>query len=157
MKLEWLEPAANDAPATAEDLAAVGVVYEYREVDPAHFQPMLDTFMAARGYVTQDEVAMTADMPNFDELCDKFSGEHRHPDDEVRYVVEGEGIFDIRSKDDRWIRVTVTPGDMVIVPAGLYHRFFLTDTKTIRCVRLFTSPEGWVAHYRSDDERSASQ
>ena len=58
------------------------------------------------------------------------------------------GIFDLRSKDDRWMRAQVTAGDVLVVPRGLYHRFFLTDSCSIRCVRLFQDPTGWKPHYR---------
>jgi 1,2-dihydroxy-3-keto-5-methylthiopentene dioxygenase len=63
-------------------------------------------------------------------------------------VLEGEGVFDIRSRDDRWMRVTVEEGDLIIVPKNRHHRFFLTDRKTIRCVRLFQDQSGWVPQYR---------
>ena len=74
--------------------------------------------------------------------------EHLHTDDEVRFVLAGEGIFDIRSADDRWMRVEVEAGDLLVVPANLHHRFFLTDREEIRCVRLFKDSAGWVPVYR---------
>ena len=40
-----------------------------------------------------------------------------------------------------------------MVPANLHHRFFLTDSKHIRCVRLFKDAAGWVAHYRNDSNQ----
>jgi len=42
----------------------------------------------------------------------------------------------------------VEPGDLLVVPANRHHRFLLTDMRSIRCVRLFQDPAGWVAHYR---------
>ena len=33
------------------------------------------------------------------------------------------------------------------MPAGLRHWFNLCDDRTIRCIRLFQDPSGWVAHY----------
>jgi len=72
------------------------------------------------------------------------------PDDFIFpvFVLEGEGIFDIRSKGDRWMRVKVEAGDLIVVPKERYHRFELTETKTIRCVRLFQDASGWVPEYR---------
>lgn len=64
-------------------------------------------------------------------------------------MLEGAGVFDIRSSDDRWMRVVVEPGDLLVVPARRYHRFELTEARTIRCVRLFQDMSGWVPHYRA--------
>ena len=148
MQLAWLEPKTETETIGLDDLAQVGVFYERLELDPNNFQPSLDKLKSDRGYVEQDEVALRPDTENLDGICAKFADEHLHTDDEVRFVLEGEGIFDIRSTDDRWMRVTVETGDLIVVPANLHHRFFLTDRKEIRCVRLFKDSSGWVPHYR---------
>ncbi len=150
MKLSWLEPSPGQAPCTITDLTATGVVHEHLPVDPAAFQPSLDTLKSERGYAEQDEVELSPDTPNLDQICAKFIDEHLHTDDEVRYVLEGEGIFDIRSTTDQWMRVTVQQGDLLVVPANLHHRFLLTERKHIRCVRLFKDAAGWVPHYRDE-------
>ena len=54
--------------------------------------------------------------------------EHLHAHDEVRLVIEGTGYFDIRDTCDNWVRVELEKGDMILLPAGIYHRFTL-DTK----------------------------
>ena len=67
----------------------------------------------------------------------------------VAHAVENRvGIFDIRAADGRWMRVAVEAGDLIVVPADLYHRFFLTERQQIRCVRLFKDAAGWVPEYR---------
>lgn len=147
MELTWLEPHANE-PIEPTELEGVGVVHERLEVSPDDYQPTLDRLKAARGYVEQDIIELRPDTDGLDAICAKFADEHLHTDDEVRFVLEGEGIFDIRSRDDRWMRVRVQKGDLLVVPANLHHRFFLTDAKTIRCVRLFKDASGWVPHYR---------
>lgn len=152
MKLQWLEPNDNQEPISSADLEAVGVLSERLELESDAFQPTLDQLKADRGYVEQDIIELQPDTPNLDALCAKFVGEHLHMDDEVRYVLEGEGIFDLRSQDDRWMRVTVEPGDLIVVPANLHHRFLLTSRKHIRCVRLFKDSSGWVPHYRHASE-----
>lgn len=55
---------------------------------------------------------------------EKFYEEHLHTDPETRMIVEGVGYFDIRSPEsDKWIRVELEAGDMISIPAGIYHRF----------------------------------
>lgn len=152
MKLQWLEPQESQPSLRVSDLEAVGVLAERLELAPDAFQPGLDELKAERGYVEQDIIELQPDTPNLDALCAKFVDEHLHTDDEVRFVLEGEGIFDLRSEGDRWMRVTVEPGDLLVVPANLHHRFLLTERKHIRCVRLFKDTSGWVPHYRHASE-----
>ncbi len=152
MKLQWLEPNDTQESISHSDLEAVGVLAERLELDADAFQPALDKLKTQRGYVEQDVIELQPETPNLDALCAKFVDEHLHTDDEVRYVLEGEGIFDLRSQDDRWMRVTVEPGDLLVVPANLHHRFLLTERKHIRCVRLFKDSSGWVPHYRHASE-----
>lgn len=149
MKAHWLrDDDTLGERITAAELTEEGVTYEALATAPSRYQPPLDALKADKGYVEQDVIALRPDTPNLEAICDKFVDEHRHTEDEVRFVLEGEGIFDIRSRDDRWMRVKVEPGDLIVVPENRHHRFMLTDDKTIRCVRLFKDRSGWVPHYR---------
>lgn len=148
MRLSWLDEAPGADPIAEAELERVGVLYRYLSTDPSIFEPALSEVCRQRGYVARDEVCLTPQTPNLEELNKKFIGEHLHTDDEVRFVLEGAGIFDIRSADDRWMRVEVGPGDLLVVPKDLYHRFLLTELSMIRCVRLFQDKAGWVPVYR---------
>ena len=75
---------------------------------------------------------------------DKFFAEHLHTDEEIRFVVGGAGIFDLRDTTDQWMRVHVEAGDLIIVPANKYHRFTLDEQRTITCKRLFQDTSGWT-------------
>lgn len=129
-------------------LSDEGVLTEALPLDGEAYQPFLDELRSGRGYVAQDEVRLAPDTPNLEAICAKFVDEHLHTDDEVRFVLEGEGIFDIRSNDDRWMRIVVGPGDLIVVPANKHHRFMLTEAKHIRCARLFKDQSGWTPVYR---------
>jgi 1,2-dihydroxy-3-keto-5-methylthiopentene dioxygenase len=146
MKATWLD---RTQALSTDELLANDVYYAKLDTDPAQFQAPIDRLKAERGYIEQDEVKLSPATPNLDAICAKFVDEHFHDDDEVRFVLEGEGIFDIRSRDDHWMRVVVERGDLIVVPANRHHRFLLTETKNIHCVRLFKDTTGWTPHYRS--------
>jgi 1,2-dihydroxy-3-keto-5-methylthiopentene dioxygenase len=149
MKAHWLEGPKDGQPITIDALRAEGVHFETLPTEPELYRDPIDRLKADKGYVEQDQVALSPATPGLDEICAKFIDEHLHDEDEVRFVLEGAGIFDIRSRDDRWMRVTVEEGDLIVVPEKRHHRFMLTDAKTIRCVRLFKDRSGWVPHYRT--------
>jgi 1,2-dihydroxy-3-keto-5-methylthiopentene dioxygenase len=77
----------------------------------------------------------------------KFDKVHTHSDDEVRYIIDGEGIFGFVLPDGRQVELTVETGDYINVPADTEHWFHLTEKRRIKAVRYFTSAEGWVANY----------
>ena len=136
-------------PLGAEHLEAEGILYWQLPTDPEAYAAPLQTIRDARGYVSMDEVNLSEQTPNLDALQDKFFTEHLHEDEEIRFVVEGSGIFDLRDKNDAWYRVHVGPGDLIIVPAGRYHRFKLDDQLRIVCKRLFQDTRGWAAINRA--------
>jgi 1,2-dihydroxy-3-keto-5-methylthiopentene dioxygenase len=138
----------TEKPLSAADLEAHGVHFRHLGLDRAVFQPVLDTLSTKNGYGTQDEVKLGPDTPNLAQVLKKFDDEHLHSDDEVRFVLDGEAVFDIRSTDDRWMRVVVEAGDLIVVPKGRNHRFELGASGKVHCVRLFKDPSGWVPEYR---------
>ena len=71
---------------------------------------------------------------------------------DVRYVLDGSGYFDVRDKTDRWIRVEVTKGDLLVLPAGIYHRFTVTTASYSRVLRLFLHDAAvWTSLPRPQD------
>lgn len=137
-----------DSAVAPDALAQRGILSWSVPADDAARAELIATVKREHGYIDEDFVELKPEMPNLDEICAKFDKEHFHTEDEVRYVVAGAGIFDVRDADDRWIRIEVSSGDMIVIPARTYHRFYLTEQKQIRCMRLFANNEGWAPLYR---------
>jgi 1,2-dihydroxy-3-keto-5-methylthiopentene dioxygenase len=151
MKAYWIE---SGTPVTSPEMKANGIDHESLNV--SDYQADLDRIKQANNYVAQDIVELNPNTPNLNVILAKFDKEHLHTDDEVRFVLAGNGIFDIRSVDDRWMRVEVAAGDYISVPANRYHQFFLKEDQMIRCVRLFKDNTGWTPFYRAELEKTAA-
>lgn len=103
------------------------------------------------GYQSRDLVVLHPEVPNLDALLSKFDRCHYHADDEVRYIVAGEGVFGFVRPDGSQVEVTVQPEEYINVPANTEHWFYLTPSRRIKAVRYFTTTEGWVPEYTDSD------
>ncbi|MEM1172139.1 MAG: cupin domain-containing protein [Cyanobacteria bacterium P01_H01_bin.35] len=105
------------------------------------------------GYKSRDLVAIHPEIPNLDAMLSKFDKCHTHADDEVRYIVAGEGIFGFVCPDDSQVELTIQPQEYINVPANTEHWFYLTVKKRVKAVRYFVSTEGWFPHYTGTEIR----
>ena len=77
----------------------------------------------------------------------KFSTEHWHDEDEVRFIVRGRGLFHIHPRQGPVIAIEVEAGDLIRVPRGTWHWFDLCGDRDIRAIRLFQDKSGWTPNY----------
>src|SRR4028118_610645 len=91
---------------------------------------------------------------NLDSMVSKFNKCHIHAEDEVRYIVAGEGIFGFVRPDGSQVELTVQPEEFINVPANTEHWFYLTAARKIKAVRYFTTKEGWTPQYTDTEIRS---
>jgi 1,2-dihydroxy-3-keto-5-methylthiopentene dioxygenase len=113
----------------------------------------LAPFMQTNGYQTADVIHLTAQTPNYNAIRAKFLAEHTHTEDEVRFFVKGSGDFWFHLHDqgpEGLFAVRATAGDLLAVPMGIKHWFDAGLAPNVTVIRLFTDPEGWVAHYTGD-------
>src|SRR5215813_7662267 len=149
----------NDPAAIADYLAGIGVDYEIWEPTSAvaadapaeeilaAYSAEIDELKESGGYVTADVIDVTPRTPGLAEMLAKFNREHRHDDDEVRFIVEGRGLFHLRPDHGPVVAIEVEPGDLIRVPSGFRHWFNLCADRRIRAIRLFKDPSGWAPRY----------
>ena len=99
------------------------------------------------GYVTADVIDVAPNTDNLDAMLAKFSREHWHDEDEVRFIIAGHGLFHIHTTAGPVLAIEVEAGDLIRVPRGTLHWFNLCADRRIRAIRLFQDTAGWTPHY----------
>src|SRR5215211_268404 len=104
----------KDTLRTAEEITAGLAKYgiDYESWQPAHpvagdapagdilnaYAKDIDELKTRGGYVTADVIDVNPSTPGLDGMLAKFSREHWHDEDEVRFIIAGHGLFHIHSK-----------------------------------------------------------
>jgi 2,3-diketo-5-methylthio-1-phosphopentane phosphatase/methylthioribulose-1-phosphate dehydratase len=138
-------------PVSSDELDSLGVTSSTRlDADKFENDDKLNEIRKRFGYSYSDVIVVSAArLPNYETKIKSFFEEHLHTDDEVRYILDGSGYFDVRSKNDGWIRIHMKKGDLITLPAGIYHRFTCDERNYIKAMRLFVGDPVWTAHNRS--------
>jgi 1,2-dihydroxy-3-keto-5-methylthiopentene dioxygenase len=110
----------------------------------------IDRLKAEGGYQAVDVVRMRPDHPERQAMRGKFLSEHTHAEDEVRFFVEGSGLFCLHL-GEKVALVTCERGDLISVPAGTRHWFDMGPLPHFAAIRLFINPSGWVAQFTGDE------
>lgn len=113
----------------------------------AAYKPEIERLNARGGFVTADVIDVNPETPGLDAMLDKFKVEHTHDEDEVRFVVDGSGIFHVNPVSAPVFSVEMQAGDLINVPRGTQHWFNLCQEKSIKTIRLFQDPGGWTPFY----------
>lgn len=115
------------------------------------YEEELERVKKKGGYITADVMDIRPETPGLDEMLARFSKEHTHSEDEVRFCIHGRGIFHINPGSAPVFSIELQAGDLINVPAGTRHWFNLCQEKTIRVIRLFQDKTGWTPHYLEDN------
>ena len=140
-------------------LAGINIDYEIWE--PSHpvgpdasneailsaYSTEIERLKARGGYVTADVLNVTPETPGLDAMLARFNREHWHDEDEVRFIIQGRGIFHVHPKNAPVVAIEVVAGDLIRVPRGTWHWFDLCGDRQIRAIRLFQDKAGWTPQY----------
>jgi len=151
----------RDPDDIASRLYAIGVTFERWEANQplaqdADQETILKAYSAQVERLVQQHDFKSADVisvgPGFPDkaaLRAKFLSEHTHSEFEVRFFVDGHGLFCLHP-DEHVYAVYCEKGDLLSVPANMKHWFDSGAEPNIKAIRLFTTTEGWVAQYTGD-------
>ncbi|MFO0017217.1 MAG: 1,2-dihydroxy-3-keto-5-methylthiopentene dioxygenase [Synechococcaceae cyanobacterium] len=149
---------SQEADQIGPALAARGIGFEQwpaRQKLAEHATPeqILDLYgaevarvQASGTYPTVDAIRLTPEHPDRLALRQKFLAEHTHSEDEVRFFVEGRGLFCLHLGDEV-LQVLCEANDFLRVPAGTKHWFDMGSAPQFTAIRFFDNPAGWVAQF----------
>jgi len=161
-----LEGVVTDHAAIAAALDGLGVRFErWQAAQPlsadagqeevlAAYQADVDRLTAEYGFQSVDVVSLRPDNPQKAEFRAKFLAEHTHSDFEVRFFVEGSGLFYLHVEGKVYL-VECEQGDLISVPAGVTHWFDMGENPDFKCIRLFVIPDGWVGEFTGSEIASS--
>lgn len=114
------------------------------------YEKDLKPFMEQGGYLTADVISINRLTENYDAIRAKFLAEHTHSEDEIRFFVDGQGLFWFNLENEPIFNLLCQKGDLISVPAGTKHWFDAGEIDPfVKAIRIFIDMSGWVPHYTS--------
>jgi 1,2-dihydroxy-3-keto-5-methylthiopentene dioxygenase len=108
----------------------------------------LKPFMEKGGYLTADVISINHLTENYEVIRNKFLAEHTHSEDEIRFFVDGEGLFWFHLDTFPVFNVLCQRGDLISVPAGTKHWFDAGEKSPfVKAIRIFIDASGWIPEY----------
>jgi 1,2-dihydroxy-3-keto-5-methylthiopentene dioxygenase len=101
------------------------------------------------GFQSVDVLRMCPNHFKKGELRQKFLNEHTHDEPEIRFFVEGSGLFFLHV-DGYIYSVLCEQGDLISIPENYRHWFDMGTDPFFTAIRFFTKTEGWIAHFTGD-------
>jgi 1,2-dihydroxy-3-keto-5-methylthiopentene dioxygenase len=156
------EATYNEFATISSILKDVGVQFERWEANQplaadadqgavtAAYKNSIDKLSQQYQFQSVDVVALGPDNPKKAEMRQKFLAEHTHADFEIRFFVDGSGLFCLHIGDKVYF-VLCEKGDLISVPAKTTHWFDMGENPNFKCIRFFTTPEGWVGDFTGSD------
>ncbi|KAI4255906.1 MAG: hypothetical protein L6R42_006502, partial [Xanthoria sp. 1 TBL-2021] len=134
-------------------LTPLGILHYFFSPSSSPALAEVNNLAAERHYINKDVITKSplAMGAAYESNIQMFYQEHMHEDEEIRWILEGGGYFDVRDEEDRWVRIEVGSGDLVVLPAGCYHRFTVDEDNYIKALRLFQDQPKWAALYRGEE------
>jgi len=132
---QWTASVAFADTATPEEILAA-------------YEADLKPFMESGGYQTADVITINHLTENYEAIRAKFLSEHTHSEDEIRFFVDGEGLFWFNLENEPVFNLLCEKGDLISVPAGTKHWFDAGEKNPfVKAIRIFIDMSGWVPHY----------
>ena len=132
----WPARAQLSAAASQEDILAA-------------YASEIERVQQNGGYATVDAIRLSPEHPERAALRQKFLAEHTHSEDEVRFFVEGRGLFCLHIGGEV-LQLLCEQNDWISVPAGTRHWFDMGPEPHFCALRFFNNTEGWVADFTGD-------
>lgn len=108
----------------------------------------LSPFMENGGYQTADVISINSLTDNYEAIRAKFLAEHTHTEDEIRFFVDGQGLFWFNLDKEPVFNLLCEKGDLISVPSGTKHWFDAGESDPfVKAIRIFIDMSGWVPHY----------
>jgi len=102
------------------------------------------------GFQSVDVINLNPDHPEKNAFREKFLAEHIHEDFEIRFFIEGRGLFYLHVADKVYA-VLCEQGDLISVPANTTHWFDMGENPHFKTIRLFTTADGWIAKFTGSE------
>jgi len=138
---------APSAPRAKELLEQQKLNDTEKEELLGYVQNRFEELKKEHGYQTRDMVVIHEDIPGLAEMLGKFDKIHTHSDDEVRYILNGQGYFGFVEPDGKQFLLEVSGGDYINVPANTEHWFEMRGCNRCKAVRYFIDTSGWTPNY----------